>query len=195
MKFLLQIAAVLIIVAGLFFLLGYLVSEQRNINEVQVKAPIELCWDICQDESRLSEWMEGVSGIQLVAGAAGQVGSKQKVIMSSVENSTSELQRTITKVSKPTVFSYDYTNDMMTGRSEITFLARDSITTIKSTDIFSGKKLWLRSTLYLMKSSINRKTQAQYEKLKDIIENDYKVQLRNEANATNENLEMGIEID
>ena len=192
-----QIVLALVFLVGLFFLLGFVVTEQRNINEVQVKAPIELCWEIYQDESRISEWMKGVSSIQLIEGTAGRVGAKQKVIMagaqgSSVSTSSAELERTITEVSAPKTFSYDYTNQMMSGRSEISFLANDSTTYIKSTDVFSGKKLWLRSTLFLMKSSINNKTQAQFEKLKMIIEQDYKAQLKQEAERTSKIIDTEI---
>lgn len=202
---LIQIVLALVFIVGLFFLLGFIVTEQRNINEVQVKAPIELCWEIYQDESRIGEWMEGVSNIQLIDGTAGRVGAKQKVIMagaqsSSVSASSSELERTITKISAPSTFRYDYTNEMMNGKSEISFLAADSITHIKSMDVFSGKQLWLRSSLFLMKSSINKKTQAQFEKLKLIIEQEYKAQLKQEAERESESsaseiIEKGIEID
>lgn len=200
MKMFLQIVFALLFIVGLFFLLGYMVTEQKNINEVKVKAPMEVCWSIYRDESRLSEWMEGVSSIELTEGRAGEVGSKQRMIMSSPEgasitSSASELTRTITKVSEPKAFSYDYTNAMMDGNSHISFSQRDSMTTIKSVDVFSGKKLWLRSTLFLMKKSINDKTQIQFDKLKDIIEYDYKTQLKKQAKSQTEKLNTGNEIE
>ena len=197
MKLFLQIVFAFLFIVGLFFLLGYVLKEQRNINEIAVNAPIETCWNVYTDESRLSEWMDGFVSADLIEGLPGAVGSKQRMIMSSVEgskisNTGSELFRTITKVSKPNAFSYDYTNALMDGTSEITFLTKDSITTIKSVDVFRGKKLWLRSVMFLMKSSINTKTQDQFDKLKLIIENDHQAKLKNEAELRSES---EIEID
>lgn len=200
MKLLLQIIIALLIIVGLFLLLGYIVTEQKNINEVEVNAPIEVCWNVYRDESRLGKWMEGLSRIDLIEGQSGQVGAKQKITMVSVDgaeitNSGSELFRTITKVVEPSAFSYDYSNAHMDGRSAITFSQNDSTTLIKSVDIFSGKKLWLRSTLFLMKSSINSNTQVQFDKLKQLIENDYKDQLNREAEIQNEIMSPEVEIE
>lgn len=194
MKLFLQVLVALILIVGLFLLLGFVVTEQSNINEVKVKAPVELCWNTYLDESRIGEWMEGVKEIQLTAGTSGSVGATQKVIMSGGGNSlsstsSSELSRTITKSIKPNTFSYDYSNSYMNGRSDIKFTAIDSFTTIKSTDVFSANDLWMRSVMFLMKSSINSKTQKQFDQLKLIIEQDYKAQLSKEAEVQTETIE------
>lgn len=200
MKLFLQITITLIVIFGLFFLLGYVVKEQTNVNEVVVNAPVEFCWDVYQDESRISDWMEGVKSITLTEGLAGRVGAKQKIVMSSSEGSSlsasaSELSRTITKVSAPNNFSFDYTNSIIDGRSDITFITNDSTTIIKSVDKFSGKELWMRSTMFLMKSSINSKTQAQFDRLKLIIENDYKAQLKKQTETQIDTIKTGMELD
>ncbi len=200
MKLFLQVIVILGTIIGLFFLLGYLVTEQKSVSQIEVKAPVELCWKIYQDESRISEWMQGVKDIELIEGVGGAVGAKQKIVMnstdqSSISASNAELVRTITQIKKPRLFSYDYTNPLMKGHSEITFTTRDSTTTIKSVDAFTADALWLRSVLFLMKSSINKKTQSQFDKLKEIIEYDYNNQLKEAAESLNETIEIGSELD
>lgn len=195
MKLFVQVLVALVSIVGLFLLLGFVVTEQSNINEVKVKAPVEWCWNTYQDESRISDWMEGVKEIKLTAGTSGKVGAVQKVIMSGAgsnsisSTSSSELARTITKSAKPKSFGYDYSNSYMHGKSAIDFVAQDSFTIIKSTDVFSANDLWMRSVMFLMKSSINKKTQDQFDKLKLIIEQDYKAQLLKESEDQTEIIE------
>jgi len=187
MKMFLQISIALITIVGLFFALGYLVKEQKNINEIVVKAPRELCWEVYQDESRISEWMESVIGVDMITDdTIVTVGTQQQIRMSSatgasIAESGSDLFRTITEVVEPRLFSYDYTSGMIDGNASITFTANDSTTTIKSVNLFSAKELWMRSTLFLIKSSINKDTQAQFDRLKILIENDYKAQQEKQA--------------
>lgn len=201
MKMFFQIAIALIAIVGLFFALGYLVKEQKNISEIVVKAPRELCWEVFQDESRMGEWMEGVVGVDMITKeTAVTVGTKQKVRMSnaggsSIGTSKSDLIRTITKVAQPKAFSYDYTNGIIDGSAAITFTASDSITTIKSVNLFRAKELWMRSTLFLIKSSINRNTQAQFDRLKVLIENDYQAQLNQQAEDQIETIDLGNKED
>ena len=191
MKFILQIVLVILVIIGLFFLLGYIVTEQRNISEVEVKAPRDLCWDIFQNENMMSEWMEEVERISMIEGTKDSVGSKQKITMKSTSGSdklseVSQLVRTITKNSPPSGYSYDYTNAILDGSTAVSFSISDSITIIRSEDVFSAKELWMRSTLFLMQGSIEKRTQNQFNKLKTIIENKYQTILSNDTLSISE---------
>lgn len=185
MKFFLQILLIILLIVGLFFLLGFIVAEQRTLSQIEVKAPRALCWDVFQDEDLMSEWMDGVERIDLIQGTKGSIGSKQKITMKSSSGSDklSQLVRTITKNSSPSSYSYEYTNAILDGTTEVSFNISDSTTIIRNEDVFTAKELWMRSTLFLMKSSINKRTQNQFDKLKTIIESKYQAQLSTETST------------
>lgn len=179
MKFFLQILAVIAIVLLLFFLLGYVVSTQANVSKVEVNAPIEFCWDIFHDEKKVTQWMDGIESLIYISGSKNQVGAKQKLNLKSNTQTSglsefSEVVRTVQQVDQPTYFSYDYSNDMLSGSTEVRFEMRgDSATVITNVDSFRASQLWMRSVLFLMKGSIQEKSQVQFDQLKNLIENEY----------------------
>jgi len=187
MKMLLQILAAIIVVIFLFFLMGYLVREQSNVNEIEVKAPISFCWDIYHDETKLTQWMQGIVRIEMVEETEGMVGAKQKIVMKTSPGAgdiadDSDLFRTITKIDQPTYFSYDYNSNILDGSKEVSFqMYRDSITIIKEMDVFSANDLWMRSVIFLMRNSLQEKTQSQFDQLKLLIENEYALKLAQDS--------------
>ena len=179
MKFFIQIVAILAIVCSLFFLLGYLVSYQTNQSVITVDAPIQFCWDVFHDEDKATQWMDGVESITYTSGSKHQVGAKQKIKLASKPGSGqlsgfSEVIRTYKQVDQPTYLNYDYSNELLNGSTEVRFeMQGDTATVITNVDNFKANKLWMRSVLFLMKRSLKEKSQAQFNQLKSLIENDY----------------------
>lgn len=200
MKFFLQIILALIVIVLLFFALGYMIKEQKNVNQIEVQAPIRFCWDVFQDDSKLPQWMSGVDKIEYVTGTVVEPGTQQKIIMKSVDKSSlsgvSELIRTITQIDPPTFFSYEYSNDMLNGYTDVRFeMKGDSITTITNQDVFAAKSLWMRSTLFLMKGSVEKRTQSHFDQLKSIIENEYALQVTQDSLTSPEEISISSELD
>lgn len=188
MKFFLQIILAVLVIVILFFALGYMVKEQRNVNQIEVQAPIRFCWDVFQDDKKLPQWMSGVERIEYIKGAEAVPGNQQKIIMKSVGKSNlsgdSELIRTITQNDSPTFFSYEYSNDILDGYTDVRFdMIGDSATVITNQDVFAAKSLWMRSTLFLMKGSVEKRTQSHFDQLKTIIENEYALNLAQDSLA------------
>lgn len=178
MKFFLQILAIIGFIIVLFFLLGYSVSQQTNISTIEVKAPIKYCWDMFHNEEKMVQWNDGVEGVEFISGSKFQVGAQQKITLASDDanqlSSLSEIVRTIKKIDAPTFYQYDYSNDILDGSTTVRFERRgDSATLITNEDKFKAKKLWMRSILFLMKPSIGKKSQAQFDRLSGMIENEH----------------------
>ena len=199
MKFFLQIILALSVIVILFFALGYIVKEQKNINRIEVKAPIRFCWDVFQDDNKLSQWMSGVDRIEYINGTASLPGTQQRIKMKSVDKSKlsagSELTRTITQNDAPTFFSYEYSNEILDGYTNVKFeMLSDSATVITNEDVFTANSLWMRSALFLMKSSVEKRTQSNFDQLKTIIENEFALKVSQDSLAKPE-ISISPELD
>lgn len=191
MKFFLQILIALCCLIGLFFLLGYVLKYQAVDTEIVVNAPANICWDVYHDETKIGDWLEGIDRINLISGVKQQVGAKQEIKMKKASNTSfmgdaTTLLRTVTSSRPNRSYAYDYESSMLNGSTEVNFTAQDSTTRIKSVDKFRAKKLWVRSTLYLMNKSIKTRTQAQFDNLKSIIEMEYQAQLERDSLSNTE---------
>ena len=87
---------------------------------VEVDRPIQHCWDIFMDESRMDEWAIGFKSVETIEGEPMTVGSKHRMVF---EERGKEIVfiETVRVVDPPREFTYDLDHEVMNSTVSMTF--------------------------------------------------------------------------
>ena len=66
MKFLKYLLIIIVLLAIIFFGKGFLTPAVSYESEVIVNKPVKEAWSVMSDESRVSEWLKGITKMELV---------------------------------------------------------------------------------------------------------------------------------
>ena len=86
---------------------------------VEVDKPIQHCWDILMDESRMAEWAIGFQSIETIEGEPMTVGSKHRMVF---EERGKELVfiETVKVIDPPREFTFDLDHEVMNSTVSMT---------------------------------------------------------------------------
>lgn len=169
MKVLKYVLGFLGIVIVAFLMIGVFVPSFRYETTIDVNAPVATSWSIFNDESRMGEWLIGFQNIETISGNPGEVGSKYRLVFLEGDE-TIVMTEEMTAVQENELVAFKFDNDLMTGTFEVRFRGDESKTTIATINELQGKNIVWRSLLWLSKTTIRERAQANYARLKELIE-------------------------
>ena len=137
---------------------------------VEVDRPIQHCWDILMDESRMAEWAIGFQSIETIEGEPMTVGSKHRMVF---EERGKELVfiETVKVIDPPREFTFDLDHEVMNSTVSMTLESVDAERTLLSNHT-DGRptKLLLKIMMPFMVPQMKKRQFQQLENLKAIME-------------------------
>ena len=168
MKTIKYLGALLFIVLILFLSLGLFVSSFEYSADVAIQAPIEKCWAVFNDTSRMKNWIPGFERITLLEGEAAKPGAVYEVVIR--QDELYIMQERVREMTAPQLASFELTNDVMRLEYEYRFSATASGTNITSHYTVHGTNLIWKSILFISKSYLQTAASNQLDQLKIEIE-------------------------
>ena len=137
---------------------------------LEVDKPIQHCWDILMDESRMAEWAIGFQSIETIEGEPMTVGSKHKMVF---EERGKELVfiETVKVIDPPGEFTFDLDHEVMNSTVSMTLESVGAERTLLSNHT-DGRptKLLLKIMMPFMVPQMKKRQFQQLENLKAIME-------------------------
>ncbi|MDE2715818.1 MAG: SRPBCC family protein [Chloroflexota bacterium] len=137
---------------------------------LEVDKPIQHCWDILMDESRMAEWAIGFQSIETIEGEPMTVGSKHRMVF---EERGKELVfiETVKVIDPPREFTFDLDHEVMNSTVSMTCESVGAERTLLSNHT-EGRptKLLLKIMMPFMVPQMKRRQFQQLENLKAIME-------------------------
>jgi len=171
LKYILGIVALLVII---FFLLGVIKSEVSYDCEITVDKPMAESWAVSQDETKLSQWLEGLQKVEHVSGTPNTVGAVSDVYFLN-DGQEMVIRETITEILPNESISMTFTSDFMDMDYKLAMEEVDGKTKINTSTIATGNGIVSKSIMALVSSSLTTQEDTNLANLKKIIE----------ANSTN----------
>ena len=137
---------------------------------LEVDKPIQHCWDILMDESRMAEWAIGFQSIEIIEGEPMTVGSKHRMVF---EERGKELVfiETVRVIDPPREFTFDLDHEVMNSTVSMTLesVGAERTRLVSYTD-GSPTKLLLKIMMPFMVPQMKKRQFQQLENLKAIME-------------------------
>ena len=166
------LVGILIILASLvliFILIGILIPTIDIKLDTFVKERLDKSWAVFTDEERLGEWLTGLTAIENISGRQNEVGSKWKLTFE--ENGREiEMVEEVTAFKENEIFAFNMDTPFMISQAEIRFKEAEGGTVISVLNQISGKGLFWKSLIPIMKSNIQKRNAGDYDKLRKMIE-------------------------
>ena len=188
MKILKYVVGTLVVLFGLFLLIGVFTPSVKYTNEITIDKPVKESWAVMMDESKTDQWLTGLKSYELISGTKNEVGSKYKMIM--VENGEEmEMTETITAKKDNEHMAMHFDSDIIESDLDMVFIDKEGKTYIKTNAEAKGKNAIWRSVFALSKSHFVEGDMTVLKNMKKVIEEnttDYFPAPVLEANAVSE---------
>ena len=137
---------------------------------VEVDKPIQHCWAILMDESRMAEWAIGFKSAETIEGEPMTVGSKHRMVFEE-RGKEGVFIETITVIDPPREFSFDFDHEVMNSTVSMTFESVGAERT-RLSSYTDGRptKLLLKIMMPFMVPQMKKRQFQQLENLKAIME-------------------------
>ena len=152
-----------------FLSIGLIFPEVSYENKVLVNKSIEHSFRVFNNPMKLKDWITGFKKISHVSGFPNEVGSQWELTIEEDGEEISMLEE-LTAYELNKLFALKIDSEVLTTYVEIRFEEVDSGTEIIVSNRVIGKNIFSRSLFPLYKSYFAKTTQADYEKLKSVIE-------------------------
>jgi len=137
---------------------------------LEVDKPIQHCWDILMDESRMAEWAIGFQSIETIEGEPMTVGSKHRMVF---EERGKELVfiETVKVIDPPREFTFDLDHEVTNSTVSMTCESVSAERTLLSSHTDGHPtKLLLKIMMPFMVPQMKKRQFQQIENLKAIME-------------------------
>lgn len=170
MKFLKYILGIIVLLGILFIAKGFLTPTITYDSEIQVDKPVKEAWAVMNDESKVSQWLKGITDMEHVSGEKGSVGAVTKYTF--LENGTeSIIFETIKSINPNEHVAMDFEmKDVMNIDYKVNFVEKDGKTNINSTSTVTGLGMFMRSMVSFMKGTMQAQEDENLGNLKKLIE-------------------------
>lgn len=159
---------VLTIIVVVFFGIGLIVPSYEYDSTIEVNAPVEKCWSIFNDVTKMNQWLKGFESLTLKSGDSLKVGSVYEIVVTDSDHRM-VMSEKITEVNAPKKISYQLNNDVL--RSDFSFsFDGTSPTKITSHYKVTGNNIAWKSILFLSKPYMTGSAADQLSSLKSVTE-------------------------
>lgn len=169
MKFLKILLVIIALLAIVFFGRGLLTPTVSYDSEITVDKPIEEAWAVMNDESKITEWLSGITNIEHVSGEKGKVGQVTKYTFNQ-NGQESEIVETMKEIRANEYVAMDFVMEgAMVMDYAVNFSEKDGKTHIKSSSSNTGEGLMMKSMLSFMQGGMKTQEDENMARLKKLI--------------------------
>lgn len=168
LKYLLGIVALL----GLFFIArGFFTPSISYDSEIIVDKPVGEAWAVMNDESKLSQWLTGMTDMEHIGGEKNTVGAVTKYTYDE-DGQVSTIIETIKSIRPNEHVAMNFViEDVMDMDYKVDFNEKDGKTSIKSSTTAKGIGMFMRSMVSFMQGAMQVQEDENMAKLKKLIDN------------------------
>lgn len=170
MKYLKYILGAIVLIVLIFLASGLLTPSITYESEIVVDKPLEEAWAVMNDESKIDQWLKGITNIEHVSGEKGKVGAVTRYTFTE-NGQESTIVETI-KAFEPNDFvEMDFEmKDVMLMEYRVDFEEQEGNTQIKSTTNNIGQGIFMKSMMSFMKGTMKDQEDENMANLKKLIE-------------------------
>jgi len=170
MKYLKYFLGIIAVLALLFIGKGILTPSLSYNSEIIVDKPIKEAWAVMNDETKISQWLKGITDVKHISGEKGTVGAVTQYTFD--ENGEESIILETLKAIRPNEHvAMDFVMEgVMDMAYQVDFTEKDGKTHIKSSTVTKGIGMFMRSMLSFMKSSMQAQEDENMNNLKKLIE-------------------------
>lgn len=172
MKKLFRFLLIFLFIAPILFVgFGLLKSSFQYTNAVTINASKEEVWSVLTDPNQAQDWIETLDKKEILEGELNAIGSKSKLYFSSAQGDKPvTIVEEITAFEPNRRFTFDMSTEIFTGSTDISLKTKAGKTELTAVHTVSGKAVYWRSLLFLMKGNLAKQNQLSYDKLKLLLE-------------------------
>lgn len=170
MKYLKYLLGIILLLVVIFFGRGFLTPSFSYTSEFIVDKPIKEAWAVMGDESKVSQWLKGITSIEHVSGEKYTVGAVTKYTFSE-NGQESTVVETIKSVKPNEHIAMDFVMEgAMDMDYKVDFAVKDGKTHVKSSTTAKGSGIFMRSMLSFMQGTMKAQEDENLGNLKKLIE-------------------------
>lgn len=168
LKYILGAIALLLI---LFLAIGFISPSFSYDSEIEVNKSVEEAWAVMNDETKISEWLEGMTKMEHVSGEKGTVGAVTRYTY--IENGQeSTILETMKAIRPNEHVAMDFVMEgVMNMDYKMDFINKDGKALLKSSTTAEGDGMFMRSLLFFMKGNMQAQEDINMGHLKTLINN------------------------
>lgn len=170
MKYLKYILGIIALLGVLFIAKGFLTPSIAYSSDFLVDKSIKEAWAVMNDESKISQWLKGITDIEHVSGEKNTVGAVTKYTFSE-DGQESIIFETIKSIRPNEQIAMSFVMEgVMDMDYKVDFSEKDGKTHIESSTITQGTGMFMRSMVSFMKSSMQAQEDENMANLKKLID-------------------------
>lgn len=170
MKYLKYLLGIILLLVLLFIGKGFLTPSISYDSAITVDKPLKEAWAVMNDESKITEWLKGITKIEHVSGEKGTVGAVTKYTFEE-NGQKSEILETITSISPEESITMTFVMEgVMEMDYKVEFVETAGKTQLKSSTINRGVGVFMRSMMSFMKGSMQKQEDENMGNLKKLID-------------------------
>ena len=170
MKYLKYIIGIIALLLLLFIGKGILSPEINYSSEIVVDKPINEAWAVMNDQSKVSQWLQGITNIKHVSGTEGTVGAVTEYTFTE-NGQESKILETMKEIRPNEHVAMDFVMEgVMKMDYKVDFTEQDGKTHIKSSTITTGEGMMMRSIVSFMQGSMQTQEDENMSRLQTLIE-------------------------
>jgi len=170
MKYLKYLIGIIALLLLLFIGKGFLTPDISYDSEIIVDKSVKEAWAVMNDESKLSQWLKGITNIEHVSGEKGAVGAVTKYTFNQ-DGQESVILETIKSIQPEEQITMDFEMEgVMNMAYKVDFMDKGGKTLIKSSTTTKGDGMFMRSMVSFMKGSMQTQEDENMNNLKKLID-------------------------
>tara|TARA_B100001063_G_C16701448_1_gene522801 strand:- start:575 stop:1090 length:516 start_codon:yes stop_codon:yes gene_type:complete len=152
-----------------FMSLGFFHTSFQYENTIEVAASVEQSYKTFTNDSLNAEWLPGFIGVEVLSGAPLVPGSRFLITFEQDGERVSMVE-VLREVKENEKFIVDMETEVFKGKVAVYFEGDTQKSTVKVYTTIEGSTLFYRSMFYLLKGSLQKQSQLNYDLLKELIE-------------------------
>lgn len=152
-----------------FMSLGFFHPSFQYENTIEVDASVEQSYKTFTNDTLNAEWLPGFIGVEVLSGAPLVPGSRFLITFEQ-DGERMSMVEVLREVKENEKFIVDMETEVFTGSIAVYFEGDTQKSTVKVYTSIEGSTLFYRSMFYLLKGSLQKQSQLNYDLLKELIE-------------------------
>lgn len=170
MKYLKYILGIIVLLVVVFIGIGITAPSISYDSEIVVDKSIEEAWAVMNDESKISDWLKGITNVEHVSGEKGTVGAVTRYTFNENGEESTVLE-TIKSIKPNEEVTMDFVMEgVMNMAYKIDFTDKDGKTHIKSSTTTKGEGIFMGGLVPFIKGSMQTQEDENMNNLKKLIQ-------------------------
>lgn len=170
MKILKYLVGLLLLLVVILLAIGFIVPSITYDSEVFVDKSVKEAYAVMSDESKVSEWLTGITEMKHISGPKGKVGGVTQYTFND-NGMESTIVETITGLVKDEYIEMTFVMEgAMDMDYRVDYGTKDGKTHLKSSTTVKGSGVMMKSMIPFMKGTMQKQEDLNMSKLKKLID-------------------------